>query len=107
MDTLSSTSPIFVSGATGYLASHVIKLLLEKGHKVRGSVRSLSNTAKYNYLYDLVPSSKSNLSLVEADLTDAKAWISALQGCEYVIYIASPIPPYVPKDENEIIKRHH
>jgi len=99
-----SQSPIFVSGATGYLAAHIIKLLLEQGHKVRGSVRSLLNTAKSQFLYDLVPEKKANLELVEAELTDSKSWISALSGCEYVLHVASPIPPYVPKDENEIIK---
>ena len=103
MDSVSQP-PIFISGATGYVASHIIKLLLEQGHKVRGSVRSLSNTAKNQFLYDLVPDKKANLELVEAELTDAKSWIPALSSCQYVLHVASPIPPYVTKDENEIIK---
>ncbi len=34
---------IFVSGATGYIAKHLIFQLLEKGYVVRGSVRSLES----------------------------------------------------------------
>ena len=96
-------TPIFVSGATGYLASHIIKLLLEQDFQVRGSVRSLSNTEKHSFLFSLVPSKSQNLILVEADLTNEESWIKALEGCEYVIHTASPIPPYVPKDENDLI----
>jgi len=99
-----SNSVILVTGATGYISAHCIKLLLEQGYKVRGSVRSLSNKDKYQYLYDLVPEKKANLSFVEAELTDPRAWLKAVEGCDYILHVASPIPPYIPKDENEVIK---
>ncbi len=96
-------TPILVTGASGYVASHIIKLLLERGFKVRGSVRSLSNTAKYQFLYDLVPENKHNLTLVEAELTNKESWLKAVEGCQYVFHVASPIPPGVPKNEDELI----
>jgi len=96
-------SPVLVTGASGYIASHLIKLLLERGFKVRGSVRSVSNQAKYQFLYDLVPEKKDNLTLVEAELTNKESWLKAVEGCHYVFHVASPIPPSVPKDENELI----
>ena len=40
---------ILVTGASGYIASHCIKLLLDLGHKVRGSVRSLAKKEKYEF----------------------------------------------------------
>ena len=95
--------PVLVTGASGYIASHLIKILLERGHKVRGTVRSLSNRSKYEFLYRLAPEKNDNLTLVEADLTDRASWPAAVEGCEYIFHIASPIPPYVPKDENELI----
>ena len=67
----SKTSPILVTGATGYVASHIIKQLLEQGHYVRGTVRSLKNKEKYQFLYDLVPEKKDNLEFAEADLLPA------------------------------------
>ncbi len=98
-----TNSPVLVTGASGYIASHLIKLLLEKGFKVRGSVRSVSNKAKYQFLYDLVPEKKDNLTLVEAELTNKESWLKAVEGCQYIFHVASPIPPSVPKDENDLI----
>ena len=45
-----------------------------------------------------------HLSLVEAELTDAASIDAAVNGCDYVVHVASPLPPNIPKDENEIIK---
>ncbi len=103
MDTTIQKSKILVTGASGYVASHLIKLLLLKDFQVRGTVRSLSNKQKYDFLYNLAPEKNSNLELVEANLTEKSSWNSAVEGCEYVFHIASPVPPYVPKDEMEII----
>lgn len=39
--------PVIVTGANGYLASHIIKLLLESGYKVKGTIRDLKNIEKH------------------------------------------------------------
>lgn len=41
---------VLVSGATGYIAGHVVANLLEHGLKVRGTVRNVANTKKYAHL---------------------------------------------------------
>lgn len=41
--------------------------------------------------------------MVEADLVDEKCWDKITEGCELVFHVASPIPPYIPKHEDEII----
>ena len=51
---------VLVTGASGYIASHVINELLQKDYKVVGTVRSLANKEKYAFLYDL-PHAKENL----------------------------------------------
>lgn len=38
--TLATSQPVLVTGITGYQASHVAFALLNKGYKVRGTVRS-------------------------------------------------------------------
>ena len=53
---------ILVSGASGYIASHVIKQLLKRGYKVVGTVRSLANKEKYQFLYEF-DHAKENLEL--------------------------------------------
>lgn len=99
---METNKPILVTGATGYLASHIIKQLLETNHLVKGTVRSLINKEKYQFLYDKCPNSK-NLTLVEAELTNKNSWLDAVENCDYIIHVASPIPPYNPKNENDII----
>lgn len=67
-------SLVLVTGATGFVANHVIKKLLEDGHKVRGTVRSLANEEKLAPLKEL-PNADKNLQLVEADLVKADSWL--------------------------------
>ena len=93
-----------VTGVTGFIASHVAQQLLVAGYNVRGTVRSLKDTAKSAYLLTLCPTAKhSRIELVEADLTDAHSWAAAVAGCEYVIHVASPFPPTSPSDKLTII----
>lgn len=63
-----------MTGASGYIASYVIKLLQEEGWKVRGTVRSLSNEEVVSHLKELVPTAQYPLELVEADLLKPDSW---------------------------------
>jgi dihydroflavonol-4-reductase len=103
-NTANNCGIILVTGASGYIASHCIKILLDQGFNVRGTVRSLARKEKYQFLYEVSPNSATQLTLVEAELENVESWRKAVEGCQYVLHVASPIPPYVPKDENEIIK---
>jgi nucleoside-diphosphate-sugar epimerase len=94
---------ILVTGASGYLATHVIKQLLEAGCRVRGTVRSLQNEQKVAPLRTLVRKPRYELELVEADLLDEQSWLSAVKGCTYIVHTASPVPIRSPKEENEVI----
>lgn len=70
-------SRVLVTGASGFLASHVVKQLLEGGEvMVRGTVRSLANEKKVAPLRKLAPeNAKYELELVEADLTNKESWV--------------------------------
>ncbi|KAK3356587.1 hypothetical protein B0T25DRAFT_537016 [Lasiosphaeria hispida] len=46
-----SEQTIIVTGANSYVAGHIIKLALEKGYYVRGTVRSESSTAKVRDIF--------------------------------------------------------
>ena len=96
---------ILVTGASGYLASNLIKLLLSKNYKVRGTVRSLKDPKKHESLYNLVPSKKQNLTLVEADLLDPSSWNKAVKGVDWIAHLASPFFLESPKDpKKELIE---
>ena len=65
---------ILVTGASGYIATHIVQQLLEEGYHVRGTVRDLKNEAKVKPLQELCPDAKHPLELVEADLTKEDSW---------------------------------
>ena len=94
---------VLVTGAGGFLASHIVKQLLEQGYRVRGSVRNKNDKNEVSFLKYLIESKKYPLELVEADLLDENCWIDAVKDCIYVIHTASPVLSYVPDDENEVI----
>ena len=70
-------SRVLVTGASGYLAMHVVKQLVDSGeYIVRGTVRSLTNETKVKPLKELSSENdKYPLELVEADLTKKETWV--------------------------------
>jgi nucleoside-diphosphate-sugar epimerase len=86
---------ILVTGASGYLASWIVKYLLEDGYKVRGTVR---NNKNIGHLQELKNKFGENLELVNADLTVHNSFDEAAKDCELVIHTASPF--FVSKIKN-------
>ena len=99
-----SSPLVLVTGASGYIAGHCIRELLEHGYRVRGTVRSLTDGRKTEHLRRMATELRGALELVEADLTSDRGWREAVAGCTYVQHVASPFPAAVPKDEMELIR---
>ncbi|EGW35041.1 uncharacterized protein SPAPADRAFT_58173 [Spathaspora passalidarum NRRL Y-27907] len=99
---MTSTS-VFVSGANGYVAQHVVKQLLAKGYSVVGSVRSV---AKGDQLKATINNDKFTYEIVPS-LTDKEAFGEALKKHPEVtvfLHTASPVN-FSPEDiENDTIK---
>ncbi|PYH48557.1 NAD(P)-binding protein [Aspergillus saccharolyticus JOP 1030-1] len=95
-----------VTGGTGFIALHVVKLLLENGESVHATVRSLANTAKCKPLLDLQTQYPGRLSLFEADLLREGSFTSAMQSCRVVYHIASPFlaPPQIKNGMKECVE---
>jgi nucleoside-diphosphate-sugar epimerase len=92
---------VLVTGASGFLAAHIIKLLLESGYRVRGTVRDLNKD--YKELRTLVPNAQFPLQLVEADLTKEHTWSHAVVDCDFVIHTAHIIPTSSWNCESEVV----
>eukprot|EP01095_Lingulamoeba_sp_RSL-Kostka_P001793 TRINITY_DN1258_c0_g3_i1.p1 TRINITY_DN1258_c0_g3~~TRINITY_DN1258_c0_g3_i1.p1 ORF type:complete len:337 (+),score=103.96 TRINITY_DN1258_c0_g3_i1:52-1062(+) len=97
---MSSYPLVAVTGASGYIGSHIIKELIIQGYRVRGTVRDLSNEEKVNHLQDLFP----ECELYEADLLDPWSFNDCFQDCDYVIHSASPFQVFVNDPKNDLIK---
>src|SRR5450631_1177157 len=99
---------VLVTGATRFIAQHCVLQLLEAGYEVRGTARSADRVAEVKailspHLSDAARTRLDSLNVVPADLTSDNGWRDAVQGCRYVMHVASPLPRGVVKDENELI----
>jgi len=104
MDTFTS-SPVAVTGASGYIASWIVKLLLERGATVHGTVRKVSDRAKVAHLEDLARAFPGKLRLFEADLLVPSSFDEAFRGCTAVVHAASPFMIQGVKDARSRIIR--
>ncbi|NP_001105644.2 Tetraketide alpha-pyrone reductase 1 [Zea mays] len=86
----SSKGKVCVTGASGFVASWLIKRLLESGYHVVGTVRDPGNHQKTAHLWKL-PGAKERLQIVRADLLEEGSFDSAVMACEGVFHTASPV----------------
>ncbi len=89
-----------VTGASGYIASWIVKYLLEQGERVHGTVRSLKNADKISHLLDLQNKYPEQLFLFEADLLNKESFSPAMKGCDFILHTASPFMISKIKDSN-------
>jgi dihydroflavonol-4-reductase len=92
-----------VTGATGFVAGHCIVDLLARGYDVRGTVRNLK-TADLTHLRSAIDQATGTFELAEATLDAEDGWAEAVNGCDYVLHVASPIPFKAPRHEDELIR---
>ena len=95
---------VLVTGISGYIGQHCAAELLKNGYFVRGSVRSLSKTKEVSLGIEKVIDPQGNLEYCELNLLSDEGWEEAMQGCDYVLHVASPYVSKEPKDQNELIK---
>ncbi|KAK2986162.1 hypothetical protein RJ640_008845, partial [Escallonia rubra] len=97
---------VCVTGASGYIASWLVKLLLDRGYTVKATVRSLSQTILtivtflFTYATDdpkktehllALDGARERLHLFEANLVEEESFDSAVDGCDGVFHTASPV----------------
>ena len=87
---INRSAPALVTGGSGYIASWLIKYLLEDGVDVHATVRDASNDTKVGHLKQIAKETSATLTLFEADLLHDGAFDEAMDGCEVVFHTASP-----------------
>jgi nucleoside-diphosphate-sugar epimerase len=96
---------VCVTGATGFIARFVIDQLLQRGYEVVGTVRSLNQRDKMEYLEYLQSKYENRLKICEADLFDTEALDKAIQGCHGVFHIAAPYKFMPPDTPDEVARK--
>jgi len=87
---IDKSSPVMVTGATGYVAGHIIKKLLSVGLTVHATVRDPNNKDKLKYLNELDQSLPGTIKYFKADLLIDGDFDEPSKGCELVMHTASP-----------------
>lgn len=80
---------VCVTGASGYIASWIVKFLLHRGYTVKATVRDPNDSKKVDHLLNL-DGAKERLHLFKANLLEEGSFDSVVQGCHGVFHTASP-----------------
>jgi len=95
---------VLVTGGSGFIGAYCILQLLAAGYQVRTTVRNLKREGDVRaMLKEGGGAPGERLSFFAADLEKDAGWAEAVSGCDYVLHVASPLPPSVPKNEDELI----
>ncbi|KAF7966338.1 hypothetical protein HWV62_20284 [Athelia sp. TMB] len=89
-NTMPQGSVVLVTGANGFIASHVVEALLAAGYKVRGTTRTTSKLATLQARWHKKFGLDSFETVAVEDITKEGAFDMALQGVSGVAHIASP-----------------
>ena len=82
---------VLVTGATGYIGLHCVQQLLNQGYAVNGSVRSPERKEEVFEALQKHNTPTENLNLFTFNLTEDDGWDEGMEGCDYLLHVASPI----------------
>ena len=97
---MKTNKPVCITGASGFIAAHIVRELLERGYRVRGTVRK--SPENYPFLLAL-PGAAERLELVKADLLAAGSYDRAVEGCDFVMHTASPYEINVKNPQTDLV----
>ena len=82
---------VLVTGASGYIGSHIVANLLSKGKTVRATVRDSSDPERVDHLRAMEIENGGSLEIVQMDLLDSVSVKKAVSGCKEVIHTAAVV----------------
>ncbi|KAK7394901.1 hypothetical protein VNO78_15442 [Psophocarpus tetragonolobus] len=96
---------VCVTGGTGFIASWIIKRLLEEGYTVNTTVRYDPEQKRDVSFLTNLPGASTKLKLFNADLSNPESFNEAIEGCIGVLHTATPIDLGMNEAEEIVTKR--
>ena len=94
---------VLVTGAGGFIGSHLAELLAREGASVRAFVRYTSR-GDHGWLEDIAPETAESIEVFRGDLANPEAVHGAMSGCEAVFHLGALIPiPYSYRHPREFV----
>ncbi len=100
---IDKNKPVMISGATGYVGSHIVARLLSEGITVHAPVRHPENRESVRHLDELAKSSPGKIRFFKADLLAPGTYDEAMAGCELVMHTASPFILNVKDPQKDLV----
>jgi dihydroflavonol-4-reductase len=98
------TPTLLVTGGSGFIAGVLIRQVLAAGWQVHATLRDPSREPALRQLLGADRGdARDQLRCFPADLRADAGWAEAAAGCSHLAHLASPLPPGVPRDADELI----
>ncbi|SJZ84890.1 Nucleoside-diphosphate-sugar epimerase [Chitinophaga eiseniae] len=94
---------VLLTGATGFLGSHTIIQLLEKGYEVTGTLRDMGRAGAIREMIAQHTPHTHRLTFAQATLEEKDIWYELTRQIDFVQHVASPFPRELPKREEDLI----
>ena len=96
---------IAVTGSAGFIGGWVVRLLLDRGYRVRACVRNESDDEKTGFLKAMPGYASGRLTLHSANLDDAGCFDAIFKGCQAVAHL-SHVSDYTDQDYVKRVCNH-
>lgn len=95
---------VLVTGGSGYIGSFCVLALLADGHTVRTTVRDLKKEpAVREMLRAGGAPADAKVTVLQADLQQDNGWREAVEGCDYVLHVASPTLTSLSRNDDDMV----
>jgi nucleoside-diphosphate-sugar epimerase len=103
MDSIDTSAPVLVTGATGYVAGWLVKALLDSGVHVHAAVRDPDDAVRTAHLTNLAANAPGDITFFKADLLDPGSFAEAMAGCKVVFHTASPFTSKITDPQKDLV----